>query len=163
MGQVAVGVLPFHSFSPDPADEHLADALTDLVIACLGGTPGLMVNSRTSSMCFKHSHLRLRNIAEKLHAGQIIEGSLLQLGGQVQIVAQLIDSKRDAHLWSHTYLRETRNLLFQMNDIARSIAHATCVALSAVEPPGFTRGAPFERGTNRAMCTACLAEVGMPL
>jgi TolB-like protein/Tfp pilus assembly protein PilF len=119
---VTLAVLPFVNLSGDPADEHLADGVTELLITNLACLPSLRVISRTSSMHYKSSRARLTEIARELGVGRIVEGSVLHSAPQVQVVVQLIDPQTDTHLATRSYTRQVTDVLKLQNEIAWTIA-----------------------------------------
>ncbi len=136
---VSIAVLPFVNLAGDPADEHLADGLTELLIANLAGVASLRVIARTSSMVYKHAHKRVRDIAAELAVDYVVEGSVRRDGGRIQVVAQLIEARSEAHAWAHTYTRELRDLLTLLNEIARSVAKAVSARLLPAEAARLAR------------------------
>jgi TolB-like protein/Tfp pilus assembly protein PilF len=129
----SIAVLPFVNLAGDDADEHLADGLTELMIANLAGVASLRVIARTSSMVYKHARRRVRDIAAELGVDHVIEGSVRREGGRIQVVAQLIEARTEAHAWAHTYTRELRDLLTLLNEIARSVAKAVSAHVMPAE------------------------------
>ena len=75
-----VAVLPFQNLCGDPNDEYISDGITELLISNLACLPSLRVISRTSSMHYKGTQLRLAEIAGELGANRIVEGSVLRSG-----------------------------------------------------------------------------------
>ena len=110
----SVAVLPFDNLGT-PEQEFFADGLTDDLITELSQIGDLRVISRTSSMRYKGSNKSLKEIADELDVGAILEGTVRRSGGQIRIVAQLIDIKTDDHLWSNTYdIAEEMTAIFSM-------------------------------------------------
>lgn len=130
---ISLAVLPILNLSGDPADEYLADGTTELLIANLARMPGLRVISRTSSMHYKGTTLRLTDIARELGVARILEGSVLRSANELQIVIQLIDPATDVHLLSRSYMREFVDLLHSQNEIALTIAEEIGATLWPVE------------------------------
>lgn len=114
-------VLPFQDLSPG-ADDYVADALTELLIARLSNALHRPVISRTTAMSFRNAREGLRPIGGRLGVRWFVEGSVLQIQGRVQIVAQLIDGSTDAHVWAETWTRETGDLLTILNEVSRLVA-----------------------------------------
>ena len=136
---VSIAVLPFVNLAGDESDEHLADGLTELMIANLAGIASLRVIARTSSMVYKNARRRLREIAAELGVDYVVEGSVRREGGRMQVVAQLIEARSETHAWAHTYTRELRDLLTLLNEIARSVAKAVSAQLMPVEAARLAR------------------------
>jgi len=121
-----VAVLPFSNFSADPENEYFADGITEDVIANLSKIRSLKVISRTSVMPFKarEGTGNVAEIAAKLGATTLLEGSVRRAGDRVRIVAQLIDAETDQHLWSETYDRKLVDIFDIQTDVALQIAGA---------------------------------------
>lgn len=116
-------VLPLLPLSPG-ADALLALGLTELLILRLCALPGLRVLSRTTSLQHQRFNGSLREIAARTGADWILEGSVLQGGSQLQMVAQLIDAQTDTHLWAGDFSGSRHELLALQNDLAERLAHA---------------------------------------
>jgi len=130
---VSLAVLPFVTLAGDAIEDHVADALTELLTANLAGIASLRVIARTSSMTYKHSRKRVREIAGELDVDHVVEGSVLGQGSRIQVVVQLIEARSEMHAWVQTYMREMRDVLTLLNEIARAIADALSARLHAGE------------------------------
>jgi TolB-like protein len=129
----SVGVLPFANLSADPENEFFADGITQDVIAHLAKIKALKVISRSSVMTFKNSRCSLREIGERLGVGALVEGSVRHAGNRVRIVAQLVDTATDEHLWAETYDRDLTDIFSIQTDVALNIAEALRAELSRDE------------------------------
>ena len=116
-------VVPFQNLSAE-SEDYVADGVTELLIARLAALPGIRVISRTTSMQFKGRPATLAEISAATGAAWMVEGSVLQAGDRLQVVAQLIDVRTDAHIWAADYVRDLRDLLVLENEIVRRIASA---------------------------------------
>jgi hypothetical protein len=85
--------------------------MTDALIADLAQIDGLRVISRTSSMQYKGQQKGLPEVAQELGVDFIVEGSVMRAGDRVRVTAQLIDARRDAHVWAHNYDHTVRDVL----------------------------------------------------
>jgi len=119
-------VLPFSNLSDDSGQEFFSDGLTEELIAQLGplcrGQVGII--GRWSSMFFKGSLQRAREIAEALHADYLLEGSTRREGARVRITVRLIEGATEAHLWSETYDRTVSDWLSIQSDVASRVARS---------------------------------------
>ena len=129
----SVAVLPFRNLSADPENEYFADGITEDVIAHLSKIRALKVISRTSVMPFKQREQSLKEIAARLEAGTLLDGSVRRAGDRVRIVAQLVDAETDRHLWAETYDRQLTDLFGIQTDVALHIAQALKAELSVDE------------------------------
>jgi TolB-like protein len=121
---VPLAVLPFTNLSADPGDEYFADGLTDEIIRNLSIIDGLAVRSQTSSFTFKGKSRNLREVGSQMGADYILEGSVLRLGQQLRINAQLVRVRDDSPLWSARYDRELTDLLAIQDEISRGIVNS---------------------------------------
>jgi TolB-like protein/Tfp pilus assembly protein PilF len=119
-------VLPFSNLSEDSSQEYFADGLTEELIAQLGplcrGKIGVI--ARWSSMVFKGSLQRVREIGEALHADHLLEGSVRRDGPRVRIIARLIETAGESELWSKTYERTAEDWLAVQADVASLVARS---------------------------------------
>jgi TolB-like protein len=141
---VPIAVMPFTNLAGDLADDHVVDGLTELLIANLAGVAALRVIARTSSMTYKHTSKRVREIAAELGVDYVVEGSVLGEGSRIQVVVQLIEARSEMHAWVQTYAREVRDALTLLNEVAKAIAHALSVRLREES----ARFRPRARGTR---------------
>ena len=129
----SVAVLPFLNLSTDPENEYFADGITEDVIAHLSKIRALEVISRTSVMQFKERRQGLREIGSQLGVATVVEGSVRRAGDRVRIVAQLIDTETDRHLWTESYDRRLTDIFEIQTDVALRIAAALEAELSPDE------------------------------
>ena len=128
-----VAVLPFLNLSTDPENEYFADGITEDVIAHLSKIRAMEVISRASVMQFKHREQSIKQIAGTLGATSVLDGSVRRAGDRVRIVATLIDSATDQHLWAETYDREMTDIFAIQTDVALHIAAALKTQLTSDE------------------------------
>src|SRR6266403_1041389 len=86
----SLAVLPLQNLSGDPAQEYLADGMTEELIGRLAGIRNLRVISRTSVMHFKDTQLSVPEIAKTLRADAVVEGSVIREGSRIRVHAQLV-------------------------------------------------------------------------
>lgn len=115
----SLAVLPLKNLSGDPAEEYLADGMTEALIGRLAGIHDLRVISRTSVMRFKDTQLAVPEIARTLNVDAILEGSVIRQGSRLRVRAQLIRAATDEHFWSETYDRGLPDLLALQSDVGR--------------------------------------------
>jgi TolB-like protein/DNA-binding winged helix-turn-helix (wHTH) protein/Tfp pilus assembly protein PilF len=120
----SLAVLPLVNLTGDPAQEYLADGLTDALIASLAEEKSLRVISRTSAMHYKASREPVTKIATELAVDAVVEGSVSRTGDRVVLRVELIDPHADGHLWAATYDRDARDLKSLETEAARGVASA---------------------------------------
>jgi TolB-like protein/DNA-binding winged helix-turn-helix (wHTH) protein/Tfp pilus assembly protein PilF len=118
----SIAVLPLENLSGNPAQDYLADSMTDELITQLARTKGLRVISRTSVMQLKGVHRPLKDIARELGVDGILEGSVLNSDGRVRVTVQLVHAASDTHVWAQSYIRDSRDLLLLQQELAENVA-----------------------------------------
>src|SRR5262245_2201363 len=115
-------VLPLENLSGDPAQEYLADGMTDALIADLSMIGALRVISRTSAMRYKGAKKSLPQIASELGVDAVVEGSVQRFGDRVSVRAQLVYAATERHLWGARYERDLGDVLWLQSEVAQAIA-----------------------------------------
>jgi len=133
-GMPSIAVMPFVNTSSDKEQEYFSDGLAEELLNDLVRIHGLRVAARTSSFQFKGKNEDLRTVAEKLHVGNILEGSVRKEGKKVRITAELINASDGFHMWSETYDRDLNDVFAVQEDIARSVANSLKVTLLGGNP-----------------------------
>ena len=128
-----IAVLPFVDMSPERDQEYFCEGMAEEILNALSRIRGLRVASRTSSFRFRNATADSRDIGKQLRVGTLLEGSVRRSGGRLRISAQLVDVDEGYHLWSERYDRELTDVFDIQDEIARSIARALQVTLTAAE------------------------------
>jgi len=129
----SLAVLPLQNLSADPAQQYLADGMTEELIGRLSGIRQLRVISRTSVMRFKDTQLSVAQIAGMLGVDAVVEGSVIRDGDRIRVHVQLIRAASDEHFWSESYDRELRDVLAMDADVAQAVAHKVEVTMTGEE------------------------------
>ena len=129
----SLAVLPLKNLSGDPAQEYLADGMTEELVGRLSGIRNLKVISRTSVMRFKETKLSASEIAKTLGVDSLVEGSVMREGNRIRVHAQLIRAASDEHFWSEEYDRELEDMLALQSEVAQAIAERVEVTITGQE------------------------------
>ena len=124
-----IAVLPFDNIGGDVSQEFVADGVADGLITELGKIGALRVISRQSVLAFKGSTLAMPEIARRLRADTVLEGSVLRHGDRLRITAQLIEVEPERHLWAESYDGDPREFMDVLVRVARAVAGAISVVL----------------------------------
>ncbi|MEO7966243.1 MAG: tetratricopeptide repeat protein [Gemmatimonadaceae bacterium] len=120
----AVAVLPFLSSRTDAGNDFFADGVTEDVIAHLSKIRSLRVISRSSVAPFRDRLTSFKDIAQKLGATFLLDGSVRHAGDRVRIVVTLIHAESDETHWTETYDRQLTDIFAIQTDVALHIAAA---------------------------------------
>lgn len=140
----ALAVLPFENLSHNPAEDYLADGITDELITQLAKIQALRVISRTSAMAYKGTRKPLRQIARELNLDAVVEGTVSRSGARVRVSAQLVEAAEDRHLWGESYERDLRDVLALQGEVARAIVEQIQVELTPRERSRLASSRPVD-------------------
>ena len=132
----SLAVLPFLDLSPDQTEEYFCDGITEELINTLARVEGLRIVPRTTVFQLKGSALDIAQIAERLRAAALVEGSVRRADDTIRISVQLVDAATGYHLWAETYERRIADIFAVQAEIATAIADALQGKLSPAPPGG---------------------------
>jgi adenylate cyclase len=124
MVKPSVAVLPFANMSGDPEQEFFVDGLTEDILTELARRHELFVIARNSTFVYKGQAVDIREVAQKLGAQYLVEGSVRRSGDRLRISVQLIDTASDTHIWAEKYDRKLDDI-FEIQDEVTSAIVAT--------------------------------------
>jgi adenylate cyclase len=140
--RLSVVVLPFTNLSADPAQDYLADVLTEELTTSLSRISGTFVIARSTAFTYKGKPLDVKQIGRDLGVRYVLEGSEQHSGNQVRVNAQLIDVQTGAHLWADQFDADRGDLLKMQDEIVTRLARAMQIQLVAVDAARVTRTRP---------------------
>ena len=129
----AIAVLPFTNMSDDPEQDYFSDGISEDIITALSKLRWFLVMSRNSSFVYKGKAVHIKQVAEELGVGYVVEGSVRRSGEQVRITAQLNDVTTGSHIWAEHYDRNLTDVFAVQDDITESIVAAIEPQLYAAE------------------------------
>ena len=141
-------VLPFVNLSGDPAQEHLAEAITDGLTSYLSRIRDAFVISRSIAMTYKGKAIDIRQIGRDLGVRYVLEGSEQHSGGRVRANAQLIDVDTGAHLWAERVETDLTDLLQMQDEIVTRLARSLQIEVAAIESDRISRRNATDRNAE---------------
>jgi TolB-like protein len=129
----AIAVLPFINMSGDPEQEYFSDGISEDIITALSKLRWFLVIARNSSFIYKGKAVHMKQVAEELGVGYVIEGSVRKGGDRVRITAQLNDGATGSHLWAERYDRDLADVFAVQDEITEAIVAAIEPQLYAAE------------------------------
>ncbi len=135
-GKPSVAVLPFDNYGGDEASERLADGLTEDIITDLARFPEFEVMARNSTEVYKGKPVDARQVANALHVGFALEGSIQRQADRVRITAQLVDAKTGHHLWSENWDRPAEDVFAVQTEIAEQVANRLGGGVGLIQEAG---------------------------
>ncbi|HKV16277.1 MAG TPA: adenylate/guanylate cyclase domain-containing protein [Reyranella sp.] len=149
-----VAVLPFTNMSGDPEQEFFADGLTEDILTELSRRHELFVISRTSTFVYKGQATNLREVARKLGARYLVEGSVRKAGDRLRITVQLIDTASDAHIWAERYDRKLDDIFAIQDEITAAIVATLPGRLEAAQHDQLARMKPSNMAAYECVLAA---------
>ncbi|MBR0826356.1 winged helix-turn-helix domain-containing protein [Bradyrhizobium manausense] len=123
----AIAVLAFENMSDDPEQEYFCDGISEDILTALSKVRWFLVIARNSSFTYKGRAIHIRQIADELGVGYVVEGSVRKAGDRVRITAQLNDAATGSHIWAEHYDRELGDVFAVQDEITNAI-------VAAIEP-----------------------------
>jgi TolB-like protein len=129
----AIAVLPFANLSGDPEQEYFSDGITEDIITALSKLRWFFVIARNSSFIYKGKPVRMKQVAEELGVGYVVEGSVRKVGDRVRITVQLSDAANGNSIWAERYDRALADVFAVQDEITEAIVAAIEPQLYAAE------------------------------
>ena len=137
--RLSIVVLPFANLSDDPAQEYLADGITEDLTTDLSRIEDSFVIARNTAFTFKGKAVDAREVGRQLGVRYVLEGSVRRAGSQVRINVQLVDAESGAHLWADRFDRDAQQLFGLESEITGRIARSVRATMVAAEAARHTQ------------------------
>ena len=128
-----IAVLPFVNMSGDPEQAYFSDGISEDIITALSKLRWFFVIARNSSFIFKGRAVHMKQVAEELGVGYVIEGSVRKDGDRVRITTQLSDAATGTQIWAERYDRNLVDVFAVQDEITEAIVAAIEPQLYAAE------------------------------
>ena len=129
----AIAVLPFTNMSGDPEQEYFSDGIGEDIITALSKLRWFFVIARNSSFIYKGKAVHMKQVADELGVGYVVEGSVRKAGDRVRITVQLNDVATGSHIWAERYDRGLADVFAVQDEITEAIVAAIEPQLYAAE------------------------------
>jgi TolB-like protein len=123
----AIAVLPFTNMSGEPEQDYFSDGISEDIITALSKVRWFFVIARNSSFVYKGESVPMKQIAEELGIGYLVEGSVRKSGDRVRITTQLNDVATGSQLWAERFDRGLADVFKVQDEITEAI-------VAAIEP-----------------------------
>lgn len=127
----SVAVLPFENLSTDVAHAFFANGLHGEVLAQLSRIDEISLRGRTSVMGYAKTTKPIRQIAEELHVGALVEGTVQVVGERLRVHVHLVDTQTDESVWAEHYDRTLEDAFAIQSEVAQQVAAAVGARLEA--------------------------------
>ena len=120
-GRPSIAVLPFTNLNDAPEYEYISDGITEDIMIGLCRFRNLLVISRGSVYLFKNKSVDPVEVAGKLGAEYLLEGSVRISENRVRITAQMVDGASGGDVWAETYDRLLDDIFSVQDDVTQRI------------------------------------------
>ncbi|HZS29164.1 MAG TPA: winged helix-turn-helix domain-containing protein [Candidatus Angelobacter sp.] len=122
--KLRLAVLPFRNLGKSKLPEYLIDGLTYEITIQLGrlNPEKLRVIAPISSMQYKKSAKKIRQIGKALGVNYLLTGAAFRSGNRVRISVQLIYVADESQVWAETYERKLDDILVLLREVCLDIA-----------------------------------------
>jgi len=135
----SLAVLPFTNAGSDPNTEYLSDGVTDALINSLSQLPNMTVMSRDSVSGYKKREVSAQAAGRELNVQAVLKGKLLQRADDLVITAELVDVRRNSHLWGGQFNRKLSEIQVIQEEIAKQISSKLRGGLSGAQKKRLTK------------------------
>ena len=126
-------MLPFTNMSGDPEQEYFSDGISEDIITALSKLRWFFVIARNSSFLYKGKAVHMKQVAEELGVGYVVEGSVRK---ERRSRAHHGAAQRRRHrqpLWAERYDRDLADVFAVQDEITEAIVAAIEPQLYAAE------------------------------
>jgi len=119
-----IAVLPFTNASDQDTGQFLADGLTDELLATLERNDELRVTARNSAFQFRDRQTDARELGQRLGVRYLLQGSVSNSEGDLQVRPRLVDTRSGAELWAASYARASPDWFALQQEVAAAVTGA---------------------------------------
>lgn len=131
--RLSVVVLPFANLSGDPAQEYVADAITEDLTTDLSRVAGSFVIGRGTAFTYKGKPADARQVGRELGVRYVLEGSVRGVEDRFRVNARLVDAETGADLWSDRLEGDRTRLAALQDEVTGRLAATLNLELLAAE------------------------------
>jgi len=135
-------VLPFRSLRPDPDTEFLGFSLADAISTTLSSLDSLIVRSSLTAARFATAELDLRKLSAEAEIDAALVGTLLRMGEQLRVSAQLLAVPDGTIIWSDRIDVPVDDLIRIQDELTERIVDSLSLPLASRDQHLLRRDAP---------------------
>jgi TolB-like protein/tetratricopeptide (TPR) repeat protein len=140
---LSIVVLPFVNLNGDPAEDYVADGITDSLTSDLShALPGSFVVPRGTAFTYKGRAVDARQIGRELEVSYLLGGSVLLDGEKVRVNTQLVSTTDGSQLWAERFDAERRSILQVQDEIVGRLSRAVGLKVVDIEAQRSERERP---------------------
>ncbi|MGD8925732.1 MAG: winged helix-turn-helix domain-containing protein [Thioalkalispiraceae bacterium] len=135
----SVIVLPFTNLGDDNTQNYLAEGMTEDIITDLSRMSNLQVLASSTSEKYKEKQVEPKQIGQELNVSYVLKGNIRQLGDELRVNAQLIETSSGFNVWAERYDRKVTEVFSVQDDVTQNIVNALAIKLTSQEKQRLSR------------------------
>jgi TolB-like protein len=128
-------VLPFKNLSGDKSQQYFSDGITEELTDALGQNRALTVIAWDTASRYRNGDAEPTEVGKALNVANLLHGSIEREGDQVRVIAELVNTRSGAQLWSHHYDDSFANIFAVQDKVSQAIAQALQVKFAQADLP----------------------------
>ncbi len=129
-----IAVLPLANLSGDPKQNYLSDGLTAEIRSMLAQNGALQVVGQASSEAFEEKKLDATDIAKKLRAAFLIDGTMRIANDMIRITIEMIDGKTGINRSPKIFEKSMDDLFLLQREIAGAVSAELSSRIALSDP-----------------------------
>ena len=126
-------VLPLRVLRSDPETDFMAFGLADAITSSLSVLESLVVRSSLAAAEFAEGTPDLKRLAREIDVDAVLTGTLMRVGDQIRVNAQLLEARGGTVLWSESSQSPLGDLFAVQDDFTQHIVKSLSIPLTRRE------------------------------
>ena len=117
----AIVVLPFENLSNDPAQDYLADGMSEDITTDLSNISSLLVIASSATNSYRGMQVKPEEVGQALDVDYVLQGSIRQYGDQIRVNVQLSETATGFNLWGESYEGKVSEVFTIRHEVTNNI------------------------------------------
>jgi TolB-like protein/Tfp pilus assembly protein PilF len=117
----SIAVLPFENAVRDSETEYLSEGISEALINSLTELQQLKVIARSTAFRYKGKQIDPQNVGRELKVQTVLMGVVRQLGDQLNVQVDLVDTSTGNQLWGQEYDRKLVDVIAVKQTLVRDV------------------------------------------
>jgi TolB-like protein len=132
-GPITLAILPFLSLNAAEETGFLTTGLPDAIITRLANVHQIRVRPTSAILRYEGQKVSPQTAGRELACDYVVTGTIQKVGDHLQVNVQLVRTTDEVPLWGEQFDQERANLLSLQDAVAKQIAEALRIKMTAAE------------------------------
>jgi serine/threonine protein kinase/tetratricopeptide (TPR) repeat protein len=132
-GPITLAILPFLSLNAAEETGFLTTGLPDAIITRLANVHQIRVRPTSAILRYEGQKVSPQAAGRELACDYVVTGTIQKVGDHLQVNVQLVRTTDEVPLWGEQFDQERANLLSLQDAVAKQIAEALRIKMTAAE------------------------------